>query len=139
MSPWSGSILMALTNHSLHLLSFRSVQNNLNHTHHNKTTPRTYFATASNTFGSCSHFLRASTLLVFLCGRDSMKMASAHNMPDEGHSCNALAMRFCAINFPFPLISKRIASNLELYKISCDILVMSYDCTQTCKQINFYK
>ena len=48
-----------------------------------------YLATASSTWGSCSHLLRASTLLVFRCGRLSMKIASAHRIPEAGHSCMA--------------------------------------------------
>ncbi len=46
----------------------------------------TYFATASSTLGSCSHFFKASTLLVFLCGCGSRKIASDHNIPEVGHS-----------------------------------------------------
>ena len=41
----------------------------------------THLATASSTWGSCSHFFRASTLLVFLWGRASRKMASDHSTP----------------------------------------------------------
>lgn len=41
----------------------------------------THLATASRTCGSCSHFLRASTLLVFRCGRASRKIASDHRIP----------------------------------------------------------
>ena len=48
-----------------------------------------YLATASSTCGSCSHLLRASTLLVFRCGRLSIKIASAQRIPDAGHSCMA--------------------------------------------------
>ena len=46
----------------------------------------TYFATASNTCASCSHFFNASTLLVLRCGRDSINIDSAHNIPEDGHS-----------------------------------------------------
>lgn len=42
----------------------------------------TYLATARSTWGSCSHFFRASTLLVFLWGLASRKMASAHRTPE---------------------------------------------------------
>ena len=48
-----------------------------------------YLATAKSTCGSCSHLLRASTLLVFRCGRLSMKIASAQRIPEAGHSCMA--------------------------------------------------
>ena len=71
----------------------------------------TYFATARSTWGSCSHFFRASTLLVFLWGRDSRKMASAHRMPALGHSCIALAMLAEAMFFFPPLTSILTASN----------------------------
>ena len=46
-------------------------------------------ATAKSTCESCSHLFRASTLLVFLCGRLSIKIASAHRIPEAGHSCMA--------------------------------------------------
>lgn len=46
-------------------------------------------ATARRTCGSCSHLLRASTLLVFRCGRLSIKIASAQRIPEAGHSCMA--------------------------------------------------
>lgn len=46
-------------------------------------------ATARSTCGSCSHLLRASTLLVFRCGRLSIKIASAQRIPEAGHSCMA--------------------------------------------------
>ena len=54
-----------------------------------KTSKVPYFATANNTCGSCSHLFSASTLLVFLCGLASIKMASAHRIPAAGHSCIA--------------------------------------------------
>ena len=54
------------------------------------TSKRTYFETASNTLGSCSHRFSASTLFVLRCGRDTMKMDSAHNLPDDGHTCIAV-------------------------------------------------
>lgn len=40
-----------------------------------------YLATASKTWGSCSHFFRASTLFVFLCGLASRNTACAHRIP----------------------------------------------------------
>ena len=49
----------------------------------------THLEAASRTWGSCSHRLRASTHLVLRWGRDSMKIASAHNTPALGHSCRA--------------------------------------------------
>lgn len=49
----------------------------------------TNFETASRTCGSCSHRFKASTLLVFLCGLGSRNIASAHKIPEFGHSCNA--------------------------------------------------
>lgn len=42
---------------------------------------QSYLATASKTWGSCSHFFRASTLLVFLWGLASKNTASAHRIP----------------------------------------------------------
>lgn len=42
-----------------------------------------YLATASKTWGSCSHFFKASTLLVFLWGRASRNTASAHRIPSR--------------------------------------------------------
>lgn len=41
----------------------------------------THLATARSTWGSCSHFFRASTLLVFLWGLASRKMASDQRTP----------------------------------------------------------
>lgn len=43
----------------------------------------TYLATASKTWGSCSHFFKASTLLVFLWGLASKNTASAHKIPSS--------------------------------------------------------
>lgn len=51
--------------------------------------PPTHLATARRTWGSCSHFFRASTLLVFLWGLASRKMASDHRTPaiqTQGHT-----------------------------------------------------
>lgn len=45
----------------------------------------THLATARSTWGSCSHFFRASTLLVFLWGLASRKTASDHRTPGIGH------------------------------------------------------
>lgn len=100
-----------------------------------------YLATASSTWGSCSHFFRASTLLVLRWGLASRNTASAHRMPvdenkrwrsvkmclcasfgdvDEnrvlpelGHSCRALAMSVLAMFFKPPLNSRRTDSSLE--------------------------
>lgn len=51
------------------------------------------------------------TDFVLRCGRGSRKIASAHNAPEFGHSCNALAIIGKAISFSPPLNSTRMASS----------------------------
>ena len=48
-----------------------------------------YRATARTTLASLSHFFSASTERDLRCGRGSMKMDSAHRIPDLGTSCKA--------------------------------------------------
>lgn len=51
------------------------------------------------------------TDLIFLCGIASRKIASAHNIPEFGHSCKALAIIDSAMSLIPALNSTRIASN----------------------------
>lgn len=54
----------------------------------------THLATAKSTWGSCSHFFRASTLLVFLWGLASRKTASDHRIPEIQKQKSALQPYF---------------------------------------------
>ena len=62
-----------------------SFWNNTSHAQHS-----THLEAASRTWGSCSHFFRASTHFVLRWGLGSMKIASAHNVPELEHSCIAV-------------------------------------------------
>lgn len=68
---------------------------------------------ASSTWGSCSHFFNASTLLVFRWGLASMKTASAHKIPEFEHSCKARAIKLLAMFLMLAFHSSRIEANLK--------------------------
>uniref|UniRef100_A0A336MJ23 CSON002290 protein n=1 Tax=Culicoides sonorensis TaxID=179676 RepID=A0A336MJ23_CULSO len=72
---------------------------------------RNNLETAKRTFGSCSQCFNASTDFVFLCGRASKNIASAHSSPEFGHSCSARAINVFAISFKPALISILIEAN----------------------------
>ena len=107
-------MLNYLASHSLHLFTLCSAQNNLHVTIVDDYSKKViaHFATASKTCGSCSHFLRASTLLDLRCGRGARKMASAQRIPEVGHSCIAFAISVMAMFCLPPRTSTLMASSL---------------------------